>query len=93
MPKQLLESLKVPNSDDRIVLYDYPPGGGTSANLHRVSPAGETVWTADLPDYGGADAYVTVSFQSDALIANSFSCFQVVLDVETGRIRESVFTK
>jgi hypothetical protein len=88
-----LKSLDVADSDDCIVLYGYPSGGGKVRNLHRKGRDGTIVWTAELPEVDGADAYVAVSLDRGALIAHSWSCFRVVIDPDSGRILESEFTK
>jgi hypothetical protein len=51
------------------------------------------VWVADLPDATGNDAYVAVKFEGGRLVAHSWSCYRVEIDIETGKILSKIFTK
>jgi hypothetical protein len=86
-------ALSVPGSDDRIVLFEYPEGDGDSRNLVRMTSEGHVVWRAELPDPGSNDAYVEVRWRDGRLTANSWSCFLVELDPDTGQLLSATFTK
>jgi outer membrane protein assembly factor BamB len=82
------------NSDDCIVLYHYMSGHKRFfQNLVRCRHDGTIVWRAELPDAAIGDVYVSVGLRDGQLVANSWSCYLVVLDPETGQILSTRFTK
>lgn len=90
-------ALSIPSSTDRIVLLDYyhrrQKKEGDFQNLMRRRADDSIVWYADLPSPGANDAYVSADWQGNELIANSWSCYRVELDLETGHILSKTFTK
>jgi hypothetical protein len=86
--------LPISGTNDAIVLLD-PDAcrSGSFRNLLRVSANGSVMWQAELPDRQGNDAYVAVRWAGAQLLANTWSTYLVRLDVESGRILESTFTK
>ncbi len=77
-----------------LVLYEYTSGprGEQFHNLEAFDHVGRKVWTAEHPTTAAIDAYV--EFQSDEpLRLWSFACFTCVIDPETGKLIESIFTK
>jgi hypothetical protein len=88
-------STRFPVSDARriggriVVIYDYRSSPqSVFNNLEAFSPAGVKLWTAENP----GDVYV--DFMSEQpLVAWQFACLRVTLDVENGRVLQSVFTK
>jgi hypothetical protein len=62
-------------------------------NLLCVDPQGAVVWCAETPDPSGPDSYVAARIEDGRVIANSWSCYIVVLDVRTGAILQAKFTK
>jgi hypothetical protein len=84
----------IPQSNDGVVLFDYPleERHGTFANLIRITPSGTIVFHAELPEKSG-DFYVRAEIRDGKLIANSWSCYRVSIDISTGLIIERVFTK
>ena len=86
--------LPVHGSDDGIVLLRRDPSGYEPLqNLVRVAGDGSVRWRAELPPDEGADAFVAVEWEGDRLVANTWSCYRVQLDPNTGRILDQVFTK
>ena len=81
--------LSIPNSEDSIVMLNYKQA---FQNIFRCSPNGSIVWMAELPEKSG-DVYTNLEWHEQRLRAFSWSCFSVILDVETGKILSSVFTK
>ena len=81
--------LSAPNSDDSIVVLNYKQA---FSNVLRCRSNGSIVWTAELPEKSG-DAYTNIEWHEQKLRASSWSGFSVILDVETGKILSSVFTK
>lgn len=84
-------------TDDAMVLLESPPIDDSRQpfpNLLRVRPTGSVVWRAELPVPGDwTDSYVEFEQNDGVLSANSWSCYYVVLDRETGRILSREFTK
>ena len=80
----------VPGSHDRILLLK-PLGRGHDENLIRVSDAGSLVWRAQLPETN--DSWVACRFEDGVLFANSWSCYLVRLDANSGRLISKTFTK
>ena len=77
-----------------IVLLDYMfTSHSPFNNIVRLDMSGHTVWTAALPEGGGADSYVAVREEGGLLLANSWSGYQVQLSWLTGTIVAQVFTK
>ena len=81
------------DSADCLVLLEYWQRTGYAyQNLLRCRPSGSIVWRAELPDRG-ADAYVKMHWSGQRLTAASWSGFEVVLDVNSGRVVTQTFTK
>jgi hypothetical protein len=80
----------VPGSHDRIVLLK-PLVRGHDENLIRVSNAGSLVWRAQLPETD--DSWVACRFEDAVLFANSWSCYLVRLEANSGRIISKTITK
>ena len=95
---EIKASLSAPNSDDSIVMLNYKQA---FQNILRCNSSGLIVWIAELPEKSGfpkyikesADVYVHLAWDKQNLRAASASGFSVILDVETGKILSSVFTK
>jgi hypothetical protein len=81
--------LSIPNSDDAIVMLNHKQA---FQNVLRCNSSGSIVWMAELPEKSG-DVYTNLDWHEKKLIAFSWSCFIVLLDIETGKILSSVFTK
>jgi hypothetical protein len=79
--------LSIQNSSDKIVLLDYHYH---FKNLLRCHLDGSLVWLADLPTTSD-DVYQSIGWSKHGLEAFSWSCFNVILDVETGKIISSFF--
>lgn len=98
------QTLVIPNSTDTIVLYDPDVYKGIP-NLVRMNIYKKIIWEAEYPPGGmNGDAYVAASMIQLARIeipgkatvhlhANSFSCYYVEIDMNTGKIIDSVFGK
>jgi hypothetical protein len=90
------EVIPIPNSDDCITLLRYWNDPRSFRNLVRVHGEGQIVWAAELPeeeDPEDPDAYVSAELFEGELTANSWSAYQVKLDLDTGRILARTFTK
>ena len=86
----------IPDTDDRLVLLESDTGKASRQNhfenLWRYSHEKGVIWRAELPQ-SGANYYVAFELQTGGLWANSWSCFRVAIDLETGTIRSKTFTK
>lgn len=84
-------------SDDRgsILLYDYMlEEVKDGRNLMRVSASGDIVWKASLPFVSAIpDCFVEIRLEGGKLIANTYSCYLVAVDIEDGRSTVLAFTK
>jgi hypothetical protein len=85
--------LRLPESDDHVVLLEYHSGGSENQqNLVRISPNGSIVWRAELPR-SQTDTYVDAEIKGGRLFAGSWSAFHVEIDPESGKILSREFTK
>ena len=77
-----------------LVLYDYMAGPHHRQfqNLEAFTLDGLRLWTAEHPTSTTEDAYVTITSVSP-LRATSYASYDCLLDVATGRLLESAFTK
>jgi hypothetical protein len=81
---------------DRVLLiHDYMayPSKQPDRNLVTYTITGERIWTAqNLTQSGPTDAY-TNFLSEDPLWVGNFMGFNCRIDLETGRLLKSVFTK
>lgn len=93
----------IEHSDDCIVLLDWRTAADKgSINLLRINPEGNIIWEINMPDadnqYLGItrdyELYVKIGGVSERIIeAHSGSGFLDSIDVETGDVMKSEFTK
>lgn len=84
----------IPNSSDGLALYHYYRPDhpyGAFETLVRVRPDGSIVWRAELPET--SDVYVTAGLTNGRLFARSYGCYDVEINIETGKIVTKQFTK
>ncbi len=78
-------------------LLNWPSGWRQFPNLSFSSLDGDRSWEAELPTGSNGDLYVDFQWTpgegTGTLTAQSWSCYWVLLDMETGTIKEKVFTK
>ena len=87
--REIDQAWDVPGSADRIIFLK-PLGRGQDENLIRVSNAGSLVWRAQLPETD--DSWVACRFEGGVVFANSWSCYLVRLDANSGQIISKTFT-
>ncbi len=87
--------IEIPGSSDFIQLIPYDSLGTPKhfQNLSRCLTSGEEVWVADLPTRSENDAYVDAQLEGERVIAWSWSCYRVELNISSGCIENSTFTK
>jgi hypothetical protein len=94
IPRRPRLELPIPGSSDRLLLLTGDEEPKRFENLIRSRSDGSIVWRAGLPDLpGAADVDTDVRWRDGELHAFSWSCFDVTLDPETGRVLREVFTK
>jgi hypothetical protein len=86
------EEIPVPGSDDRILLAARTTTSDGSGNLFRLRPDGSEVWRLAAPE-GVGDSWTAVRIEGDAVVANSWSCYLVSIDLTSGEERRRIFTK
>jgi hypothetical protein len=85
--------IPIPASDDELELAPTSDGFGYTARITRRRSDGSAAWTA-LPPLGEhQDAWTTIQLQGHQLVANSWSAFEVHLDLNTGTEISREFTK
>ena len=87
--------LAIAGSSDFIQLVSYDAVGAPKhfENLSRCAASGETVWVAQLPTRSEPDAYTNAQIEGTRVVAWSWSCYRVELNIESGSIENSIFTK
>jgi hypothetical protein len=93
----ILNSIDLPDGG-RIVLYDWMGlKSGYSArnieNLVRLDVTGNMLWSAKLPQEGPADFFTDVRLEANKLIASTWSCGTVSVDIGTGIVTRVAFHK
>ena len=80
---------------DVFVLLDYMEceGEPTCRNIVRLAPTGEIKWYAAPPSSDQKDAYVALEEENDSIRAQTWSGYEVILNIEDGRIRRRTFSK
>lgn len=79
-------TIPLPGSDDELELAPTADGFGYTASITRRRSDGSAVWTALPPRGERQDAWTAVRLEQGQVIANSWSSFEVRLDLETGKI-------
>lgn len=86
--------IPLPGQDGCIVLCDPDSKlGGHFENVLRIAGDGSVLWRAPLPSSASDDCYTALRYDSDALVAYSWSGHRVCIDPKSGRILGSTFTK
>ncbi|MBY0273458.1 MAG: hypothetical protein K2X02_08675 [Alphaproteobacteria bacterium] len=84
------------NKQYLIVLYDRDSNirkWGQFPNIICLDSKGEKIWTVELPTTDTGDSYSRMQFKNGKLIADSWCSFSCEINVNTGKIIESIFTK
>jgi hypothetical protein len=85
--------LPIAGSDDVLVLDELSREPGYFSAIRRVGRDGSTKWTVPPPTTGGDDAWTIVRVEGDQVVANSWSCQIVTIDLATGLEQARAFTK
>ena len=89
----MLTTMPIPDSDDILDLAPTDDGLGYAASITRRRSDGSDSWTAIPPEGAPQDAWTTVRLEGPRVIASSWSCYLVQLDLETGGEIARTFTK
>ena len=89
----MVTTMPIPDSDDILDLAPADDGLGCAASITRRGSDGSVRWTAIPPKVEPQDARTAVRLEGQRVIANSWSCYLVQLDLETGNEIARTFTK
>jgi len=93
MMLSMLTTMPIPDSDDTLDLAPTDDGLGYAASITRRGADGSVRWTAIPPEGTRQDAWMAVRLEGARVIADSWSCYLVELDLETGSEVARTFTK
>lgn len=82
----------IPGSSDQLVLTDYMGATPDRGNLARVREDGTEAWRV-VPRILSQDTWTTARIEGERIIAYTWSGWDVVLDLDTGRELDRVFVK
>lgn len=87
-------AVQIPNSEDAIVLLNSRQFEGSNKyNLVRIDSEGNIVYRAELPDDALEWYSMILSVNDKEIVANSYSGWFTILDVNTGNIKSKKFFK
>jgi hypothetical protein len=86
-------TIAIPGSKDVLELAPTPEGLGYLASVIRRRSDGSAAWIAPPPRDDMDDAWTAVRVDGQQVIANSWSYFEVRLDLNSGREISRTFTK
>ena len=94
MSGQVIDRVDLADGAGSIVLYDWMAEevkGGR--NLVRVDADGNVLWKAAPPTNGMQDCFTRMLWDGRSLTANTWSCYRVSVDPQTGNVTVLEFTK
>ena len=83
-------TLPLAGSDD-VLVYSEPSASRPRPPLQRLRAGGSVAWAVLPPE--GQDSWVSASVVDGTVTANSWSCWHVMIDLESGQETERTFTK
>jgi hypothetical protein len=89
----MVPTIPLPSSSDVLELAPTTDGLGYTASITRRRRDGSAAWTALPPGGDLQDAWTAVRVDGQQVVANSWSCFEVRLDLDTGKEITRQFTK
>jgi hypothetical protein len=90
----VLAAMSIPDTEDVLDPVPTTDGLGYAVSLIRSRGSdGATVWTAIPPRGEPQDAWTSFRIEGQHVVANSWSGYAVVLDLESGRELARTFTK
>ena len=96
LPYSILDAEKF--EQNILVIFDYMEFNQSSIarNLQCLSQDGSVIWLAENPTTQSCDAYVNFSgfdLVNNFVIANNFAGFKCYIELTTGKLLKSEFTK
>ena len=89
----MVPTIPLPGSSDVLELAPTTDGLGYTASITKRRRDGSAAWTALPPGGDLQDAWTAVRVDGQQVVANSWSCFEVRLDLDTGKEITRQFTK
>jgi outer membrane protein assembly factor BamB len=88
------KAIDLPDGSGKLIVLDWSAEGPKRRNnLVRIDTEGDEIWKAELPRGTCPDFFTDVRADGTTITANTWSCFMVTLDRETGTILSAQFTK
>jgi hypothetical protein len=88
--ENFVDAIGIPGSSDAIVLCERGPSS-RDRNLLRVRADGTILWIAPAPPSFGS--YCKIMLEDSVLVAWTWSCYRLRIDLETGDAIDVTFTK
>jgi len=96
MQAAILSSVELPRGG-AVTLYDWMADDVRDGrNLIRTAADGAEIWRAEPTFYeeaGQKDCFTQFSWDGSKLIAWTWSCYMVAVDIDTGAVETLAFTK
>ncbi|WFU06284.1 hypothetical protein QA648_24560 (plasmid) [Rhizobium sp. CB3171] len=92
MSGRVLNHVDLPKNGGSIVLYDWSDMGD-SYNLVRLDLEGNILWKAAPPIKSVPDCFTEISWDGKDLIANTWSCYRIGVDLQSGATTVLEFIK
>jgi hypothetical protein len=89
----MVPMIAISGSEDILELAPTADGFGYTASVTRRRRDGSAVWTALPPRTEMDDAWAAVRVVGRQVVANSWSCYELRLDLDTGAEIARLFTK
>jgi hypothetical protein len=89
----MLSQVPIPDSDDVLDLEPTADGFGDAVSIGRARNDGSMAWSALPPGGAPHDVWTDVRLDGQRVRAHSWSCYEVVLDLESGRKIMRTFVK
>src|SRR5688500_5107606 len=83
MSGRIIDRIDLPDNAGSVVLYDWEDmrDGG---NLVRRNSDDEVLWRAAPPMKGMQDCFTAISWDGKVLIANTWSCYRIGVNLQNG---------
>ncbi|WP_020178442.1 hypothetical protein [Methylopila sp. M107] len=93
MAAQLMERIDLADDQGSIALYDHMAEEVKDGrNLMRLDARGHILWKAS-PPAAAQDCFTGMQWVGRTLIANTWSCYRVDIDLRNGDVTMIAFTK
>jgi len=94
MPGQPIVRIDLPDNAGSLLLYDWMTEEVKDGrNLMRVDSEGTVLWRASPPQTGVGDCFTHMGWDGHTLTANTWSCYRVAVNLDSGSVTVLEFTK